>query len=73
MPTAGATNATKLESIFYAIGIGLIAVDGDGSIRVEIRGRKLRPASRRLYFMAVGTALTEMVSRRKEITPPRRT
>ena len=57
MPTTGAHHAQKLKAVFQIQGIGLISVDRDGVTHIEIRGKKRRPASRRLYLMAVGEIL----------------
>lgn len=62
MPESGAQRAKRLATIFDNNGIGLISLREDGSPRTEIRGRKhRRPASRRLYLMAVGAVLTKLV------------
>ena len=69
MPTTGARLAKRLAPVFHANGIGLIAVDNRGEMRVEIRSRKRRhPRSRRLYLMAVGTVLSRLS--RGEVTRP---
>ena len=58
MPASGARCAKKLTKVFRNTGIGLVAVENNGSTRIEIRSRKhRRPASRRLYLMAVGVIL----------------
>ena len=67
MPTSGAEHAKKLKSVFCTNGIGLIAVEGDGSTRIVIRSRKLRPASRRLYVMAVGAGLSKFLDERRRL------
>ena len=61
MPESGALNALKLAPIFRTNGIGLISVHDDGTKHIEITGRRLRPASRRLYLMAVGTLVSKFV------------
>ena len=65
IPAAGAQHAKKLATLFRVNGIGLIAVENDGSTRIEIRSKKRRPASRRLYLMAVGAVLKRFVEQRK--------
>lgn len=73
MPTSGARNAKKLANFFHGNGIGLMAVDDEGRIHIEIKCRRhRRPTSRRLYLMAVGTILNEFASERK-FTPLFRT
>ena len=67
MPTSGAVHARKLMSVFRANGIGLIAVEDDGRTHIEIRGRQLRPTSRRLYLMAVGAGLTKFLGERRRL------
>lgn len=62
MPEAGATHAAKLNSVFSTNGIGLIAVDNAGNNLTKIKSRELRPASRRLYLMAVGATLSQFVA-----------
>ena len=58
MPPPGARCAKKLTPVFQNTGIGLISVENDGGTRIEIRSKKYRrPASRRLYLMAVGVIL----------------
>ena len=61
MPTPGARQARKIEDIFRYHGIGLIAMDADGSQTIEIKSRKRRPSSRRHFLMAVGTVLLDFV------------
>ena len=64
MPASGARHAQKLATVFHTNGIGLIAIEEDGSPHIEIRSRKhRRPASRRLYLMAVGAILDRFVER----------
>ena len=65
MPTSGAEQAKKLEHAFRANGIGLVAYERDGGTRTVIRSKKLRPASRRLYLMAVGAGLAKFVEERR--------
>ena len=61
MPRSGAQHAKALSPLFRAQGIGLISIGQDGFTRTEIRSRKhRRPASRRLYLMAVGNVLTRL-------------
>ena len=58
MPPPGARCAKQLTPVFHNTGIGLISIGDDGGTRIEIRSKKRsRPASRRLYLMAVGTIL----------------
>ena len=64
MPLSGAQRAKQFEKAFRNNGIGLIAVENDGSMHVAIRSRKRRPASRRLYLMAVGAVLDRFISER---------
>ncbi len=61
MPSAGAQRARRSEEVFRSNGIGLIAVEDDGSTRIEVRSRKRRPASRRLYLMAVGAVVNKFL------------
>ena len=61
MPSASAKRARRSEEVFRSNGIGLIAVEDDGSIRIEVRSRKRRPASRRLYLMAVGAVVNKFL------------
>ncbi len=65
MPTSGAQHAKKLAAVFQINGIGLIAVENDGRAHIEIRSRKRRPASRRLYLMAVGAILKKFLEQRR--------
>ena len=65
MPSTGALQANKRKGLFQDNGIGLMAYQGDGKTQVVIRGRKLRPASRMLYLMAVGIGLTKFVERQR--------
>ena len=65
MPASGARNAKKIAPVFRINGIGLISIENDGSRHVEIRSRKRRPASRRLYLMAVGAILKKFVEQRR--------
>lgn len=59
MPPSGARCAKKLTPVFHNTGIGLISLENDGGTRIEIRSKKRRrPASRRLYLMAVGVILS---------------
>ena len=67
MPMSGAGNAKKLESVFRANGIGLIAVKEDGTTHIEIRSRKRRPSSRRLYLMAIGAGLSTFLRERRRL------
>lgn len=67
MPASGAQHAKKLATVFHINGIGLMAIAGDGSAHVEIRSRKRRPASRRLYLMAVGVILTKFIEERRRL------
>ena len=67
MPASGAQHAKKLAAAFQINGIGLIAIASDGSTHVEIRSRKRRPASRRIYLMAVGTILKKYVEERRRL------
>ena len=69
VPASGAQRAKKLVTIFRSNGIGLIAIDDDGSPHVEIRSRKRRPASRRLYLMAVGAVLNKLLEERTYLHP----
>ena len=64
MPSASAKRARQAEETFRSNGIGLIAVEDDGSIRIEIRSRKRRPANRRLYLMAVGAVVNRYLEER---------
>ena len=66
MPVAGARRAEQLVDTFRTNGIGLIAVD-DGATHVVIRSRKRRPASRKLYLMAVGAIVREFVNDRRRL------
>ena len=62
MPASGARHAKKLATVFRNNGIGLMGVENDGSIDIEIRSKRhRRPASRRLYLMAVGVVLSRFV------------
>ena len=62
MPASTVRHALKVEGVFRAQGIGLKALEGDGSTRIVIRGKKhRRPTSRRLYFMAVGVILKKFI------------
>ncbi len=62
MPEPGARRAKRLATIFQNNGIGLISLQEDGSIRTEIRARRhRRPASRRLYLLAVGAILRRLL------------
>ena len=63
MPAKGAKHAHQLAGVFKNTGIGLIAMDDDGNPRIEIRSRNRRPASRRLYLMAVGAILARLNER----------
>ena len=65
MPASGAKHAKKLARMFHINGIGLISIADDGSTHVEIRSRKSRPASRRIYLMAVGTILKKYIEARR--------
>ncbi len=65
IPAAGAQHAKKLVTLFRANGIGLISVADDGSTRIEIKSRKRRPASRRLYLMAVGVILKRFIGQKR--------
>ena len=65
MPESAAYRAKKLASIFHINGIGLIAIGGDGSAHIEITSRRRRPASRRLYLMAVGAILKKFIEKRR--------
>ena len=67
MPSFGAARAKKLRQFFRANGIGLIAVEANGNTRIVIRSRKLRPASRRLYLMAVGAGLSKFLEERRRL------
>ena len=62
MPEPGATHAAKLNSVFKTNGIGLISVDDAGNKLTKIKSREHRPASRRLYLMAVGATLSRFVA-----------
>lgn len=62
MPASRARYAKKLAAVFRINGIGLISIDDNGAQNIEIRGRKRRrPASRRLYLMAVGVILKRFI------------
>ena len=63
MPTPGARQARKIEDIFRYHGIGLIAMDTDGSQTIQIKSRKRRPSSRRHFLMAVGTVLLDFLQK----------
>ena len=65
MPSVGAHQANKLKSLFQDNGIGLMAYQGDEKTRVIVRARKLRPASRMLYLMAVGIGLAKFVEQQR--------
>ena len=65
MPPSGAQQAQKIKEALRANGIGLIAYDRETGPRIVIKGRRIRPASRRLYLMAVGAALTKFVERQR--------
>ena len=69
MPASGARRAKKLVTVFRSNGIGLIAIDDDGSPHIEIRSRKRRPTSRKLYLMAVGAVLNELLEERSTYIP----
>ena len=62
VPSSGASRAKQLETIFRNNGIGLIAVSGDGSSKTEIKSKKRRPRSRRLYLTAVGAILQRLIT-----------
>ena len=65
MPVSGALHARRqVPTVFHSNGIGLIAVDNDGNPHVEIRSKKRRPSSRRLYLMAVGAVLNEFLDKK---------
>ena len=73
MPTSGARNAKKLANVFSSNGIGLMAIDNEGRIQIEIKSRRhRRPTSRRLYLMAVGAILNEFLGE-KEFKLPNQT
>ena len=65
MPTSVAQRAKKLANIFQINGIGLMAVAEDGSTKTIIRSRRRRPASRRLYLMAVGMVIDHFMKEGK--------
>ena len=68
MPVAGARSAKKVPTAFHNNGIGLIAIEDDGSANIEIRSKTRRhPASRRLYLMAVGAVLNRFVEERRRL------
>ncbi len=67
IPDSGATHAKTLTTLFRATGIGLISVNKDGRTRIAIRSRKRRPASRRLYLMAVGVILSNFLEERRRL------
>ena len=68
MPVAGARSAKKVPTAFHNNGIGLIAIEDDGSANIEIRSRtRRRPASHRLYLMAVGAVLNRFVEERRRL------
>ena len=69
MPASGARHAKKLATVFRINGIGLIAIRDDGGNQIEIRSRKRRPASRRLYLMAVGAVVSRYIEERGLHTP----
>lgn len=65
MPEAAAERAKRLERVFRVNGIELIAIGRDGARSTVIRGRKSRPASLRLYLMAVGIVLRKYLDHRR--------
>ena len=65
IPHAGAEHARKLTALFRANGIGLISVNPEGRMRTLIRSKKRRPASRKLYLMAVGVVLSRHIEQRR--------
>ena len=65
MPPAGVMHAKKISELFSMYGIGLISAIAGGTEHVEIRSRSRRPASRRLYLMAVGLVLREFLTHRR--------
>ena len=67
MPVLAAHRAKKLENVFRINGIGLIAVENDGRNSILIHSRKRRPASRKLYLMAVGTVIRHFVNERRRL------
>lgn len=67
MPATSAARAQQITNVFRQIGVGLIAVEKDGRVSVKIRSRKRRPASRRLYLMAVGKVLKKFVGDRRRL------
>ena len=67
MPTSAARHAMKLSSIFHSNGIGLIAIDDDGNPQIEIRSKRRRPASRRIYLMAVGAVLDKLLDKNRNL------
>lgn len=69
MPASGARHAKKLATVFRINGIGLIAITEDGGEHIEIRSRIRRPASRRLYLMAVGAVINRFLEERGLQTP----
>lgn len=71
MPPPGAQCAKKLTPVFHNTGIGLISIENDGGTRIEIRSKKhCRPASRRLYLMAVGVILSRYLEEKALISTP---
>ena len=65
MPASSARRAKQIEDTFRVNGIGLIAIEEDGSEHVLISSKKRRPASRRLYLLAVGTVLKRFIEERR--------
>ena len=64
MPQSSAQRAASLAHVFRTNGIGLISVGDDGATQTTIRAKKhRRPASRRLYLMAVGVILRNYLLR----------
>ena len=65
MPELSAQHAKRLSSVFWHNGIGLISISEDGSTRIEIKCKKRRPTSRRIYLMAVGAIVRRFLEKQR--------
>lgn len=70
VPASRTRHAKKLATVFQTNGIGLMAIEDDGNMHIEIRSKQhRRPASRRFYLMAVGAVLNRFVEGKGVHTP----
>ena len=70
VPASRTRHAKKLATVFQTNGIGLMAIEDDGNMHIEIRSKQhRRPASRRFYLMAVGAVLNRFVEEKGVHTP----